>query len=96
MMHPLEKLLTSVSIAAIAVMAFATTPVLADEYPLKTCVVTGEKLDSDAYDYHYQGRLVRFCCKSCIEKFNKDPQKFLKAIDAAEKKAADAKPAKKS
>jgi len=87
-MQKLEKILTSVSIAVIAAVAFAATPVLAGDYPLKTCVVTGEKLDSDTYDYHYKGRLVRFCCKSCVEKFNKDPQKFLKILDAAEQKAA--------
>ena len=54
-------------------------------YPLDTCVVSGEKLDQDAYDYVYQGQLVRFCCKKCVKEFDADPAKFLSKIDAARK-----------
>jgi YHS domain-containing protein len=62
-------------------------------YPMKTCVVSGEKLDSmDApIDYVYQNRLVRFCCKGCIKKFEADPAKYLAEIDKkviAEQKAS--------
>jgi YHS domain-containing protein len=55
-------------------------------YPLKTCVVTDEKLGSmgKAYVHHHDGQEVQFCCKSCLPKFNKDPQKYLKKVaDAA-------------
>jgi hypothetical protein len=67
-------------------------------YPLKTCVVTGEKLGGmgDAVNYIYNDRLVKFCCKGCIKKFEADPAKYLALIDAAAKggakKAAVAKP----
>ena len=57
-------------------------------YPLKTCVVTGEKLDGEmgpAIDYVYKGRLIRFCCKGCIKKFEKDPEPYLKKLDEAAK-----------
>ena len=64
------------------------------DYPLKTCVVSGEELGGmgDAIDFVYQqtgqpDRLVRFCCKMCIAKFKKDPAKFLKEIDEAAAKA---------
>ncbi len=67
-------------------------PAVAAAYPLDTCVVSGDKLeDGDMgppIDYIYKqagqaDRLVRFCCESCIKTFNKDPQKYLKLIDAA-------------
>jgi YHS domain-containing protein len=54
-------------------------------YPLKTCVVSGEKLEDmgKPIDFVYRNRLVRFCCKSCRKEFVKSPAKFLKKIDAA-------------
>lgn len=59
-------------------------------YPLKTCVVSGEELGGmgSALDYVHEGRLVRFCCKSCISKFKKYPAKYLATLDEAAKKAA--------
>ncbi len=55
------------------------------KYPLDTCVVTGEKLGPDAYDYVSHNRLVRFCCKACVAQFEKDPQKYFAKIDEAAK-----------
>ena len=54
-------------------------------YPLETCLVSGEKLGSmgPAIDYAYQNRLIRFCCKGCIGKFEKDPAKYLSKLNAA-------------
>ena len=81
---------------AIPVLAlhFATqAPVVASDavvYPLKTCVVTDEKLGSmgKAYVHSHEGQEVQFCCKSCVSKFNKDPQKYLKKVaDAAKLQA---------
>lgn len=61
-------------------------------YPLKTCVVSDEELGGmgDPVDYvHKQAgqpdRLVRFCCKMCVPKFEKSPAKYLAKIDAAKK-----------
>lgn len=62
------------------------------DYPLKTCVVSGDPLEGgdmgEPIDYVYKedgkpNRLVRLCCKSCIRDFKKDPAKYLKAIDDA-------------
>lgn len=60
-------------------------------YPLDTCVVSGEPLEGDMggpIDYMHKeagqpDRLVRFCCKDCIEDFKKDPAQHLKKIDDA-------------
>jgi YHS domain-containing protein len=56
-------------------------------YPLKTCVVSGEKLGEmgEPYVYKHEGREVQLCCKSCLKDFKKDPAKYLKKLDEAEK-----------
>ena len=62
-------------------------------YPLKTCIVSGEKLDGDMgkpYVFTYQDRGIKLCCKSCLKDFNKEPAKFIKKLEEAEK--ARAKP----
>jgi YHS domain-containing protein len=63
-------------------------------YPLKSCVVSGEKLGEmgDPFVYEYKGREIKFCCKGCLKDFNKDPQKYLKKIEDAEAKAKPAAP----
>ena len=72
------------------------------EYPMTKCVVSGDKLEGGDmgppadYVYKVEGkpdRLVRFCCKDCVDDFNKEPEKYLKAIDeaAAKKKAESGK-----
>jgi len=63
---------------------------LAKTYPLTTCPVSGDKLGAmgETIDTLYQGQLIRFCCKGCVKSFNKNPDKYLKAIDAAKKPAA--------
>lgn len=50
-----------------------------DSYPLDTCVVSGEELGSmgDPVVIMHEGTEVRFCCDSCIPKFNKEPEKYL-------------------
>ncbi len=60
----------------------------AKPYPLKTCVVSDEKLGSmgKTYVHKYEGREVHFCCKACVKDFNKDPKKFLKKLDDASPK----------
>ena len=90
--------------AALLVPGFLCAPMLAlnadskgdkkDEkakpYPLKTCVVSGEKFGGDMgepYVFTHEGREIKLCCKSCLKDFNKDTAKYIKKIEAAEKKA---------
>ena len=58
-------------------------------YPLKTCVVSDEKLGDmgDAYVFVHEGREIKLCCKSCLKDFKKDPAKYIKKIEEAEAKA---------
>ena len=84
------------AILAISTLAVPLAGLAADKksdakpkpYPLKTCVVSGEKLDQmgEPYVWVYQGRELKFCCKDCVKDFKKDPAKYLKKIDQAEKK----------
>jgi YHS domain-containing protein len=39
----------------------------------------------------YKGRRIYFCCKECPPVFNKDPEKYIKLVDAELKGAAPAK-----
>jgi hypothetical protein len=99
----IKKLLIILALTLGTMGAFAAAPT-ADanwlskakaDYPLKTCIVSGEELGGDMgdavdYVYHQQGqpdRLIRFCCNKCVAKFEKNPQKYLKEIDEAAAKA---------
>ena len=73
-----------------AVTFAADAPAKADKakaYPLTTCVVSGEKLGEMGKPVivKHEGREVQLCCKDCVKDFTKDPAKFLKKLDEAEK-----------
>ena len=64
-------------------------------YPLKTCIVSGEKLDGDMgkpYVFVEKGQEIKLCCKSCLKDFQKDPAKYLKKIAEAKKGGKEAGP----
>ena len=90
------KSLTALSLA----VAFLAAPTLAladaaktdkaKPYTLKTCPVSDDKLGGDMgdpYVFNYGGREIKLCCKSCKKDFDKSPAKFVKKIEAEEKKA---------
>jgi YHS domain-containing protein len=60
-------------------------------YPLETCVVSDEKLGEmgKPYAHEYKGREIKFCCKSCLKDFNKEPDKYVKKLEEAEAKSKD-------
>jgi YHS domain-containing protein len=56
---------------------------------LKTCPVSGDKLGTDMgppYVFVYKGQQVKLCCSGCKKDFDKNPDKYLKLIRAADKK----------
>lgn len=62
----------------------------AKPYLLKTCLVSGEKLGGDMgepYTFTYKDREIKLCCKDCRKDFDKNPAKFIKKLEAEEKKA---------
>ncbi len=56
-----------------------------EHYPLQTCPVSGQALDSmgEPVEKVYGNRLVRFCCEGCIKKFEENPTAYVAAIDKA-------------
>ena len=52
-----------------------------DQVAQKTCPVMGNPIDKNIY-VDYKGRRIYFCCKACISTFNKNPEKYLKIVDA--------------
>ncbi len=84
------------SILALTVAALVSGVAFAEDkkaekkkYPLTTCVVSDEKLGSmgKTFVHQHEGREVQFCCKSCLKDFKKEPSKYIKKIEAAEKSA---------
>jgi YHS domain-containing protein len=51
----------------------------AKPYLLDVCLVSGEKLGSMGAPvvYVHEGQEIKFCCKSCLPDFKKEPAKFL-------------------
>ncbi|MCC7519062.1 MAG: hypothetical protein IT578_07750 [Verrucomicrobiae bacterium] len=97
-MRTLTSLLTLI---AFVLSAYAADPAPAKPkpkpYPFQTCLVTDEKLGGmgKEYVFTYEGREIKFCCKGCMKDFKKDPAKYLKKLDAAEKADAPTGPAAK-
>jgi YHS domain-containing protein len=46
-------------------------------YPLATCIVSGDKIDPSVPAVVHNGQQVKFCCKSCVKKFQGNPEKYL-------------------
>lgn len=46
----------------------------------KVCPVSGEEVDQEAPTVEYNGKVIGFCCSSCVSKFNKDPEKYLQNL----------------
>ncbi len=59
-------------------------------YPLTTCIVSGEALDSMGKPYvlNYEGEEVQLCCKMCRKEFEKSPEEFMTKLEAAKATAA--------
>jgi YHS domain-containing protein len=51
-------------------------------YSSDFCIVSGNKLGSmgTPVTIVHNGQEVKFCCKACIGKFQKNPEKYLKKI----------------
>ena len=52
-------------------------------YPLTKCVVSGEDLGDKPYVFTHNGQTVKLCCKDCLAKFDKEPDKYMAQIQAA-------------
>lgn len=59
-------------------------------YTLSTCIVSDEALGhmGEPVVYNHNGQEIKFCCSSCETDFKKDPDKYLKKMQAAAKSPA--------
>jgi hypothetical protein len=67
--------------------------VVPKDYPLMTCVVSGESLTEMGKPFEYvhkeagkPDRQIMLCCERCLPDVKADPAKYLKKIDEAAKK----------
>jgi hypothetical protein len=82
------SLLAGVLVAPFSARAADKKSEKAKPYPLKTCVVSDEKLGGDMgepYVFTHNGQEIKLCCKSCLKDFKKDPAKYMNKIEAAKK-----------
>lgn len=51
-------------------------------YPRNVCLVTDNDLGSmgDEQRIVYQGQELKFCCAPCVDKFQKNPEKYLQKL----------------
>jgi len=73
------SLMTAASASIATVAAVDATTVSKNAAPAKTCVVTGNELGSmgPVVSKKHEGKTVKFCCKPCVAKFQKNPGKYL-------------------
>lgn len=57
-------------------------------YPLNICLVGGDELGKmgDPEVLVYEGREIKVCCGACVESFKKDPARYLRILEEAERK----------
>jgi YHS domain-containing protein len=51
----------------------------------KICPVMGEDVDASVETVDYNGKTIGFCCKKCVAKFKKDPEKYMKKFKDLDK-----------
>ncbi|QJE96691.1 hypothetical protein [Luteolibacter luteus] len=80
MMKTTITLLTTIFLASCA--ATASSSAATKPYTKSTCAVTDNKLGSmgSPVTKVYDGQEVKFCCKPCVAKFEKNPRKYLAKI----------------
>ena len=66
------------TLAVAARLAIAAKP-----YTSKNCLVSGKELGSmgKVVTKVYDDQEVKFCCKSCVKKFEADPAKYLSKLN---------------
>lgn len=74
----------------------ATDTKTADKWTNTLCpVMVGEEVSSK-YFVEYNGQKIYLCCKKCVNKFQKDPDKYVKRVADMKAAAAEAPSANRS
>ena len=80
------KIITFIIAALAACTVFAAE---VKPYSSDICIVSDNKLGSmgKPVTIVHNGQEVKFCCKPCVAKFNRNPEKYLKKIAPKEEAA---------
>lgn len=87
----MKHLLTAALLAGLAAGTLSVSAADKDKkpkpYPLDKCIVSDEKLGEHGkpYVFTHEGQEIKMCCKDCLKDFKKEPAKYLKKIEAAQK-----------
>lgn len=86
-MKMLKLITTSIAVVSLFCTAASAADGVPKEYPLKTCVVSGESFGGDMTPYKvtYNETDVWLCCKACKKKFDADPSKYTQPVIDATK-----------
>jgi len=81
----MKKLTTLLAAVVLGLAGLAHAADKASAYPMTTCVVSGEALDSmgKPYVFTYEGQEVQLCCMDCKKTFDKNPEEYMKKLAAA-------------
>jgi len=82
----------------IATLDKAVIAAQSKDYPIDTCIVSGEELGGsmgEAKDVVVAGRMIRLCCNDCKKKIKANPMKYVEMVDAAWQKSGKYMPAVK-
>jgi hypothetical protein len=86
-----KSILTAALLTGLAAGTFSVGAADKDKkpkpYPLDKCIVTDEKLGEHGkpYVFTHEGQEIKMCCKDCLKDFKKEPAKYLKKIEEANK-----------
>jgi hypothetical protein len=80
-MKPLIAILAASFIGG--VIPLHAAPEKTKPYPKDVCIVSDNKLGSMGriVTKTYENQEVKFCCKPCVKKFDKDPKKYLSKLE---------------
>ena len=74
---------SKILLVSLVVLALAGGPALAADQakPQTLCPVLAGNIDKKVY-MDYQGKRLYFCCSGCDAEFKKDPEKYMKKLEA--------------
>lgn len=87
----MKRIVSCVMPSIITVFIIITSDISAKEvieFGNTVCPVSGEKLiEETVVKYEYEGVTYNLCCKMCLKDFKKNPEKYIKKLEAEKEKS---------
>jgi len=71
----------ALTLAPAGVVLAQKAPAQAETPTQKVCPVYGGEINKDIY-VDYKGKRIYFCCEGCDDEFKKNPEKYMKKLEA--------------